>query len=508
MKKQSFVAGAVILMISNAISKILGAVFKIPLTYIIGEEGMAVYNTAFGIYIMFLAFIISGLPFAVSKLVSEYSSSGRHNMVRYTVHLSNTILFAAGIIGSAVLYMGAEFFALAMKEEKAVFAIRMISPSIFFVAAGTTVRSYYQGISNMIPTAASQVIESVIKLVAGYMLAVYFINYGVSAASGGAVMGVTIGEAAATAVFLLIYIFSEKPALKCTAEEKLCVRDGLFRIAVPLLFSAVISSMLSVVDTTVIRSGLLASGLDTDTARRVYGSYTGYALTVLHLPIGILATLGVSILPVIAGSLAVKNFQKAHNASVMAVRLAVIMSVPCAVTVCLMSSELLDILFSNTASSAMLAMTAPCVILISCSNIIMSVIQSAGKIITVFIYASLIAVLKIVLCVIFMKDMGIYGTILSANICYFAETVISVIIIKKIMGLKFGIMETIIKPAFAAAAMCLMICLIKQPLESLISGVIPRTAVICICSLSVYAAVLILTGSKGIEQLAAIRKNY
>ena len=507
LKKQSFVAVAAILMIANAISKILGAVFKIPLTYIIGEEGMAVYNTAFGIYIMFLSFIISGLPFAVSKLVSEYSSSKRLNMVRYTVKLSNTILFIAGLAGSVMLYMGAEFFALAMKEEKAVFAIQMISPSIFFVAAGTTVRSYYQGISNMIPTAASQIIESVIKLAAGYILAIYFLKWGVSAASGGAVMGVTIGEAAATAVFLVIYIVSKKPSFACTAGEKSEVRSALFNIAVPLLFSSVVSSMLSVVDTTVIRTGLLESGLASDEARRVYGSYTGYALTVLHLPIGILATLGVSILPVIAGNIAISNIEKARAASVIAVRLSVILSVPCAVIVYWMSSELLDILFENTASSVMLAMTAPCIVMISSANIIMSIIQSTGKIITVFVYTSIIAILKIILCMIFMRDMGIYGAILSANICYFVEMAVSAIIIKKILGLKFGIKETIIKPGFAAMVMCIIIYLIKQPLEASVNEIIPRTAVICIFSLTGYMASLTLTSSEDIKQLFNMRKS-
>ena len=79
MKKQSFLTGAVILMIANAISKILGAVFKIPLTYILNEDGMAVFNIAFEVYIMFLSFIISGLPFAISKMVAESNSRGEYS---------------------------------------------------------------------------------------------------------------------------------------------------------------------------------------------------------------------------------------------------------------------------------------------------------------------------------------------------------------------------------------------------------------------------------------------
>lgn len=133
MKKQSFIMGAVILMIANAVSKILGAVFKIPITYILNEEGMAVFNTAFEVYIMFLAVIISGVPFAISKVIAEYDSKQEYSKIRKTVRVSTVFLAIIGIVGSLVLYFGASFFALAMKEEKAVYAIKMISPSIFLL---------------------------------------------------------------------------------------------------------------------------------------------------------------------------------------------------------------------------------------------------------------------------------------------------------------------------------------------------------------------------------------
>ena len=104
MKKQSFLTGAVILMIANAISKILGAVFKIPLTYILNEDGMAVFNIAFEVYIMFLSFIISGLPFAISKMVAESNSRGEYSKTHRIVKISTILLVCIGIVGSVALY--------------------------------------------------------------------------------------------------------------------------------------------------------------------------------------------------------------------------------------------------------------------------------------------------------------------------------------------------------------------------------------------------------------------
>ncbi|MBR5270618.1 MAG: oligosaccharide flippase family protein, partial [Clostridia bacterium] len=278
MKKQSFVKGAIILMIANAISKILGAVFKIPLTYILQEEGMAIYNSAFGIYILFLSFIISGLPFAISKLVSEYNEKKEHNMVSAVISVSTALLLFIGFLGTIILYFGADFFALAMKEPRSVFAIKMIAPSVFFVALGCVYKNYFQGVSNMIPTAISQIVEALIKLCAGYMLAVYFIKTGTQAASGGATLGVSIGEALATLILFVFYIVLKKEHTRSSSLEKRVVLSKIGTIAIPLLFTSVISSMLSVMDTTLLRAKLIEYGHSIDEARFIYGAYSGYAL--------------------------------------------------------------------------------------------------------------------------------------------------------------------------------------------------------------------------------------
>ena len=113
-------------MAANAVSKILGAVFKIPLTYILKEEGMAVFNTAFQVYIMILSFAVSGFPFAISKLVAEARARGEKDRIRAAVRAATVMLLFLGALGSAALFFGARFFALAVKEEKAVFAIQCI----------------------------------------------------------------------------------------------------------------------------------------------------------------------------------------------------------------------------------------------------------------------------------------------------------------------------------------------------------------------------------------------
>ncbi|MCH5209623.1 MAG: polysaccharide biosynthesis protein [Oscillospiraceae bacterium] len=507
MKKQSFLTGALILMIANAISKILGAVFKIPLTYILQEEGMAVFNIAFEVYIMFLSFIISGLPFAISKLTAESNSRKEYARTYKIVRVSTILLTVIGIIGTLLLYFFAPFFALAMKEEKAVYAIQMISPAIFFVALGTSYKSYYQGVANMIPTAVSQVVESVIKLAAGYYLAVLFIRFGVEKTAGGAIMGVTAGEIIATAILMLMYIFEKKePHKKSDSGTKEILRD-LMSVALPLLCASVVSNAISVADTTLIRSRLLDAGFRADEARFLYGAYTGYALTVFHLPVGILATLSVSILPLVAGAIAVDNMHKARIATDMGIRLTIILALPCSVIMYTMSGEILSVLFHNSTAADMLKAVAPCAVMICVTQITSAILQSSGRIMLPFFTALVGSAIKLTISYFLVANPGIniYGSAISSLAAYSVVMILNLCAIRKHLCLKQDIMAIIIKPAAAAAVMFLIIRLIYAPLSVLGDGII-YVGVVCSVSFAVYAAVLFITNAVSIREVRKILK--
>ncbi|MCD8180385.1 MAG: polysaccharide biosynthesis protein [Firmicutes bacterium] len=509
MKKQSFLTGALILMTANAISKILGAVFKIPLTYILNEEGMAVYNIAFEVYIMFLSFIISGLPFAISKLAAESNSRGENGRTHKIVKVSTVLLVAIGFLGSAALYFGADFFALAMKEEKAVYAIKMISPSIFFVALGTAYKSYYQGVSDMIPTAISQVVEAVVKLAAGYYLAAAFVNFGTEKTAGGAVMGVTAGEIAATAILMLMYLWERnKVYIKSDGGSAREILKELLSIALPLLCASVVSNAVNAADTVLVRSRLLDAGFSADDARFLYGAYTGYALTVFHLPVGILGTIGVSILPVIAGAVAVNNMKKARLATEMSIRIAVILSLPCAVVMYMMSGEILSALFQNSASARMLTAVAPCAVMMCVAQITSAVLQSSGKIMTPFFNSLIGSAVKLSLewYLIARPEINIYGSAVSSNAAYMAVMILNLIAICRHLCLKPDITAIIIKPVGAAAVMAAVIYLLRGPISLRFAG-IAYFALICIISGLAYIAALLVTNAVSAGEVKKILKG-
>lgn len=502
MKKQGFVAGAAILMTANAISKILGAVFKIPITYILHEDGMAVFNVSFQVYIMFLSFAITGFPLAVSKTVSEAVSKNRQGHACNIVGISTAILCIIGALGSAVLYFGAEFFAAAMKEEKAVFAIRMIAPSVFLVAWGASYKSYFQGISDMIPTAASQVVEAIVKLVVGYMIALRLMWLGTEKTAGGAIFGVTAGELIASAMLFLMYLVSKRGIKeKYTREGAGEILKSIFAIALPILGANILSNLLSFADTGIIRTRLLDSGLSAEKARYLYGAFTGYAMTIFHLPSGILATLGVSILPVISGALASGRRKRAALAADSGIRLTLYAAIPFTVVMYMMSDEILGLIFNNTASAYMLKLSAPCLIMVCLVQITTPVLQASGRIIEPIIYSVSGMIVKVIFdyILIGMSEFNIYGTIIALNMSYFVIMTLNLGAVARVLGIKYSIRKFILKPAIATTMMCGVINLVKSPLLAFNHNI--GIIAVCVISGCVYLCTLFLTGAINLSEI-------
>lgn len=448
MKKQSFVTGAIILMVANTVSKILGALFKIPLTYILEEDGMAIYNTAFSVYVMFLSFVISGIPISVSKTVAQ-STPKKAFAITDT---AQTVLIILGVFGSVAMFFGADFFAYALKEPNATIAIKCVAPSVFFVALGCGCKNYFHGSQNMIPSAVSQVVEAIIKLAVGYSLALMFIKYGKHISAAGAVFGVTAGEIIATAILGIAYLIIHRHT-KIKQEPKY-VRE-LAKTALPLLLTDVLLNLISVTDTSLLRTSLLQAGLSQDEARTIFGAYSGYAMTLFNLPIGILGTIGVSLMPVMTAAVTNNDISKQRRSVKSGVELSLLISVPSAVMMWIIPEELLYLLFKNDFSAQMLKFIAPCVVTISLVHMVSALLQACGKVFvpSVVTCFGLIVKLGLIQILCTKPEINIFGAIISTNVAYLLILSIDVLIFKKVTKLKIGIFQALFAPLISSAFM-------------------------------------------------------
>ena len=417
--KNSFVKGAAILMVANTISKILGAVLKIPLTYILHEEGMAVYNTAFGVYGMMLAFVMSGVPFAVSKMCAAEHAKENPGGAKAIVRYSSYLLFGVGLLGSLVMWFGADFFAIAMKENRATWAIRAIAPSVLLVAVGDAAKGGFQGEGDMLPTAVSQCIEAFIKLCAGYFFAVWLIGHGTDKSAAGAIFGVTAGELCATLMLVGAYYVTHRKIKRERGKSRIYSRE-IIDTAMPVMLMAVTGSALAVVDTSVLRASLLRAGLSDASARYLYGAYTGYAMTVLNLPSGLLATLGVSIIPAISAASATGNRLRVKRLTKNGLLLSGVCGITAAAVVAVFGDFMLDLLFNNTASSLMLRISAPSVFFICMMQLSGAILQAMGYTGRVFISSLCVGIIKLLSAIFLVSipEINIYGAPIGSDIAF------------------------------------------------------------------------------------------
>ena len=204
--KQSFMKGAAILTASTLIVKLLGLLFSIPLANFIDPEGMSHFYIAYNIFGLFLMLSTAGLPVAVSRMVGTATSQGRLREADRVFSVAFWLFFSLGLFGCLVMFFGADQIAQWYGSPDANYAIMALAPTLFFISIESSLRGYFQGRSNMVPTATSQTIEAVTKVIIGVGLAFYIIrNVTVDRdrwAAVGAIIGVSVSAGLGAAYLL------------------------------------------------------------------------------------------------------------------------------------------------------------------------------------------------------------------------------------------------------------------------------------------------------------------
>lgn len=489
-ERSKFIKGTVILFCANACSKILGAIYKIPLTYILKEEGMAVYQTTFTVYMMFLTFVTSGFPFAATKLLAEYTAVGKDDRIRPIVKSVCIILFIIGMVMSGVMYIFADKFAISMREANAGDAIRVISLSVLFVSVGGVIKSSNEARSDLLPTAFSQVFESAIKLLLGLLFAICLSKISVYKAAEGATAAVTIGELIATAFLMTVWRIKVRKLPSGFANRS--ELRAIFSLAVPLLLTGVAASFLSMAEVSAVRSALSSLkfsettakaflikysqytdvfddllstlSLSADGVRKIFGAYSGYAQAIFNLPAGIIATVTAAATPMFANALLRKKTGSVTDATERVLSLIMMLSVPSAVVMFFYPEELLYLLFKNHFSADMLQALAPSLIFLCANNMFIALLHLSGRIFEPFIAVLSGLTLRIILSAILIRlpSVNILGVGIAAVISSIFLHLILTFQIKK----HFNCMPNFIKTSFMPIAASAVMIGIMHPVKA------------------------------------------
>lgn len=468
--KNMFLSGVVILSVSNIIIKIIGLMFKIPLTNIIGDSGMGYFNSAYTIYVWFYMISTAGLPVAVSILISEARALGHHREVKHIFRVTLIMFLIIGAVGTAAMMFGSGGFASLIGNDGARLSIVAIAPTLFFICISSAIRGYFQGYQYMTPTAISQLIEAAGKLGFGIVLAMYAVGRftgqsGLPTVAAYAIFGLDI------AVFLgmLYLIFAMLRFRPYSAEELAAdthavrgagnIAGTIAKIAIPITISASVMSLTNLIDLSIVMRRLQSIGLSQQMANAIWGNYSSLAVPMFNLPPILIYPISYSIVPLLSGYFADGSLDKAKGSMNSALRICSIIILPMSLGLSVMAEPILKLLYN--ASSA--EMAAPLLSILALSVFFVGMISITNAILQASKHEQLPiismvagAVVKIVASVVLIgiPEVGIYGTPIGTFLCYMTTTVINFFFLAKYVSLSPKFVPMFVKPLVASVLCC------------------------------------------------------
>ena len=311
----NIIEGAVSLTVSGLIVKILGLIYKVPLSYMLSDEGMGYFNSAYTVYTFFFIICTAGVPKAISILTSEAEGEGDMRKVKRIYRTAFNLFF---IFGTAITVL---FLLLAMPISKLIgnrgsyLTMLAIAPSILFTAAAGVIRGYFNGKLSFLPIAVSEIVGGVSRLLLGLCFAYigYSLNSSLELVSALTVLGTTLGSFFSYAFLALIKEKEKKDENRWQKEKVLLfspeIAKRIFAISIPITLTATIGSLNGIIDLAIIMKRLSRAGYSELQAAIFYGNYTTLAIPMLNLISTLIAPVSMILLPIVS-----KKSVKQNNA--------------------------------------------------------------------------------------------------------------------------------------------------------------------------------------------------
>ena len=465
-RKQNFLQGTALLAMATAIVKVIGALYKIPLNAIIGEQGFGYFNTAHEIYNVLLMISTAGLPVAMSRMISQASSLNHYGQVRRIYTTARAIFLGLGITGSLLMTLFCRQLAVFQNQPDAWAAIGCLGPCVLLICIMSTFRGFFQGQSNMLPTSISQVLEAVTKLIVGMLAALLLMKTtnSIPLAAGGAILGVT-----ASCMLSSVYLFScfrkSYRVLPVTDEEVSsfgATAKGLLIIAIPITIGSAGLQILTMLETKIYMGQLLSHGNSQAAADTMRGIY-GMTQTIFNMPCAFITPITISIIPAITAQLTLSNDTGAKQTEESAARITGLISMPCAFGLAVLAEPVTALLGGYTGEKLALATQLMTVLGISImfnavvllTTAIMQAHGHAGRPVVNMLIGG---VLKLAAVYILTGNpgIGIVGTPIGTLLCYLSICVLNIVSIRQLLPQAPSLVKNLLRPFLAAAIMGLL----------------------------------------------------
>lgn len=517
-KQDSFYKGTFILTLAGIVVKIIGSLNWIFVSRILGGEGMGLYQMAFPIYLMALSVSSAGIPVAISIITAERLALGDILGARRIFRISLMILTASGILFSILTYVGAEWLIdwRLIRDSRAYYAIIALAPAIFFVTMLSSYRGYLQGWQRMTPTAVSQIVEQIFRVITMILFAQLLLPSGLQFAAAGASLGAFAG-AVAGFIVLVYYnrklerdIADEVAAQKArrTAEKgESCGRiiKRLFLLALPVSASSLMLPIVANLDLMIVPMRLEVAGLTVAQATEYFGYMTGMAVPLTNLATILTGALAVSLVPAISESKTLGDKVRIAFRTGTAMRISNIITFPAFVLLFMLHTELSTLIYNAPLAGPIVGYLATAVVFLGIHQITTGVLQGLGHTTIPLVNMGLAAAAKVGLNWVLtaIPAFGILGAAIATTVDIGLAALINLYFIYRYIGYRIDMTE-LAKTIAAASVMAVSIYLVYNALALVTTHMAVMTSVSALVGVIVYTAILLVSGTVRKEDIRGI----
>lgn len=435
---QSVLMGTMILLLANGLVKLIGAAFKIPLVNLIGDHGMGFFSAGYSVYSGVFVIATAGLPVAVSRMVSESMARGRLRETKRIFAVAYMIFIVIGILGSSVLFFGAKKIEAITKYEGSYLCIMAVAPSLLFVSLMSVYRGFFQGMSNMAPTAVSEVTEALGKLIVGYLLAFLLIGVSDRAAATGAISGVTFGAFAGFVVLMSIYL-KQKKTIYADLDPHQPIRTrrqifaAMIKIAIPVTISASVLTLTNLTDYALV-GRRLAEYLPQEECLTLFGRYSGKAVTMYNMPPTLVTSLCLALVPAVTRAYTLGDKKQVKSTAEQVLKMTILFGMPCAVGMAVLASPILQMLFGSADAALLLQLLCPAILFVSMVLVCNALLQATGNVWVPVVNILLAGICKVVVnwILVGIPSVNINGAPIGTSCCYFVYMSLNLFYVMKI----------------------------------------------------------------------------
>lgn len=466
MKKQSLIKGTVILGAAGVFARFLGLFFRWPLIMLIGDEGIGYYQMSYPLYMFFIG-LATGIPVAISKMVSERNAlNDESGMIQVVNKAMLTMLILGGGFSIVFLAFPGYLINFFKWDRKAIYALMGIGAAPLFISLMSVFRGFFQGMQNMTPTAISQIIEQIGRVIFGVGLAVLLLPKGIEYAAGGAAFGAAAGGIVGFIYLYMKYIFVRKKLnSKITNKNDSSILSELLHIAIPVSLGAAVGTIMNLLDSILVPQMLLKAGYTFKQAAVLYGQLTGKAMVLINVPLTLSIALCASLVPIIAEAFILNRRLEVINKVESAVKVSMVISLPSLCGLFFLAAPILNLLFPGHAEGYnILRYASICLPFIILTQTSTAILQGTGYYLAPIKNLIIGCAGKVAITILLVPVplINIYGAIIGSISAYIITTILNMITLTRSLGVGINYYETTIKPAYASILMAISVVFIYQ----------------------------------------------